>query len=69
VRAAKEGWSAKSGAATSAPTGEGEMDATGGTALLLQAARTTTASKMGAVRPHPALRATFPARGEVTNLI
>src|SRR5260370_24735880 len=37
VRVAKEGWSAKSGAATRAPTGEGEMEATGVAAPLLQA--------------------------------
>src|SRR5258708_2760905 len=68
VRVAKEGWSAKSGAATRAPTGEGEMEATGGGALLLQPT-IRTASNMGAASPHPALRATFPASGEVTFLI
>src|SRR5260370_30399856 len=72
VRVAKEGWSAKSGAATRAPTGEGEMEATGVAAPLLQATSNAAAIIPEArppIRPAASRRATFPLLGEGRLLI
>src|SRR5258708_38796044 len=67
VRVAKEGWSAKSGAATRAPTGEGEMEATGVAAPLLQATSNAAAIIPEArppIRPAASRRAPLPPVGE-----
>src|SRR6202171_496099 len=52
VRAAKEGWSAKSGAATSTRAGVAAVVPARGTAVLLQAANRLTATARATRAPH-----------------